>query len=442
MWIHWVFLLGCKEPGISCDELEETPGADLSVSVHPDMASILEAEWTQTCGANTWLEFFFDDVWHSAPARDLGLGQAEELALGIPFNREVSLRVAWEDTDGVQWGPEVDAKTGPAPDGAPRVESVEGDPLAWDPDTKWIFTSISNGMSGGPEGTFSLILDRRGRLVWARRTELDYVSLHVRPSSNGVDLLVDNNSFWAFSGERKTPQVVRMKIDTSIVEIHETPGLHHPYTDLPDGSIVYANKGEDGMDKLTRSTPDGAYISVWVCASYHQQLGEERNCSANTVWWNEADDTFLVSFYSTDSVVEIDPATGNVLRSFGNLADSWVFEPPESAFSWQHGVHFTEAGTFLVSTQGSGGIGVREYAVDEQREVLSEVWNFGLLDGVPGHVMGEAHRLGNGNTLHNSGSTPRLREATPEGEVVWDVIWASRGIGRSTPLSDLYAFAP
>jgi hypothetical protein len=355
---------------------------------------------------------------------------------------DVSLRVAWDTEEGVQWAPEVTAKTGTGPNGAPIVESVVGDPQAWDPDTKWIFTSLSNGMTGGSQGTFAIILDRKGRLVWARRTGLDYVSLHVRPSLNGVDLLVDNNSFWAFSGERKSPQIVRMKIDTSIVEIHETPGLHHAYTDLPDGSIVYANKGEDGMDKLTQATPGGAYINVWTCASYHQQLGEERNCSANTVWWNEEDDTFLVSFYSTDSVVEVDHATGTVVRSFGDLADSWAFEPPESAFEWQHGVHFTEKGTFLVSTQSHRSIGVREYALDEEREVLTEVWNFGLLDGIPGHLMGEAHRLGNGNTLHNSGSSPRLREATPVGRVVWDVSWANQGIGRSTPLADLYAFAP
>jgi len=406
------------------------------------MASILQAEWTQTCAANTWLEFFFDDTWHTAPPRDLVLGHATELALGIPFQMEVSLRVAWDSESGVQRGPEIMVETGPVPEGAPRVESMVRGAEVWDPDTKWIFTSLSNGMSGGPSGTFSLILDRRGRLVWARRTEADYVSLHVRTSQNGSDLLVDNNAYWAFSQERKTSQVVRMKIDTSIVEVHETPGLHHPYTDLPDGSIVYAAEGDDGMNKLLRATPEGAYINIWNCDAYHQRLGEARGCMANTVWWNEEGDTFLVSFYSTDSVVEIDPATGAVLRSFGSLSDSWTFDPLDSAFEWQHGVHFTDTGTLLVSTQSRGGIGVREYALDEENEVLSEVWNFGLQDGIAGHVMGEAHRLGNGNTLHNSGSSPRLRETTPEGEVVWDVQWPSQGIGRSTPLKDLYAFAP
>ena len=176
MWIYWLVLLGCEEPGITCDDLEEIPGADLSVSEHPDMASILAAEWTQTCAANTWLEFRFDEEWQAAPARELVLGHAEELALGIPFNTEVSLRVAWDTRAGVQVSPEVTAKTGQAPYGVPRVDFVEGNPDGWDPDSKWFFTSLSNGMAGGSEGTFSLILDRAGRLVWAENSVLEPVA--------------------------------------------------------------------------------------------------------------------------------------------------------------------------------------------------------------------------------------------------------------------------
>ena len=56
--------------------------------------------------------------------------------------------------------------------------------------------------------------------------------------------------------------------------------------------------------------------------------------------------------------------------------------------------------------------------------------------------MGEAHRLPNGNTLHNYGSNARLREVTPEGQVVWDVQWSGSLIARSTPIEDLYALMP
>ncbi len=51
--------------------------------------------------------------------------------------------------------------------------------------------------------------------------------------------------------------------------------------------------------------------------------------------------------------------------------------------------------------------------------------------------------LGNGNTLHNCGSGARVREITPAGEVVWDLTFSSGTyLGRTTPIDDLYAFAP
>jgi hypothetical protein len=85
---------------------------------------------------------------------------------------------------------------------------------------------------------------------------------------------------------------------------------------------------------------------------------------------------------------------------------------------------------------------VREYAVDEATQTLQEVWSFGTGQGVYGDTLGEAWRLPAGNTLHNYGSEPRVREITPDGVVVWDIVWPDYPhIGRSTPLdlSQLYA---
>jgi hypothetical protein len=57
--------------------------------------------------------------------------------------------------------------------------------------------------------------------------------------------------------------------------------------------------------------------------------------------------------------------------------------------------------------------------------------------------MGEAHRLPGGNTLHNYGSGARIREVTPDGQVVWDVLWTdSTFLGRTTALEDLHPFLP
>ena len=106
----------------------------------------------------------------------------------------------------------------------------------------------------------------------------------------------------------------------------------------------------------------------------------------------------------------------------------------------------TDEGTLLISakvSQNGTETVAREYTFDDDTETLTEVWSFGEGEGVYGSEMGEAHRLGNGNTLHNYGSTPRIREATPDGAVVWDVTWSSGTyIGRSEVIADLYALWP
>jgi hypothetical protein len=144
--------------------------------------------------------------------------------------------------------------------------------------------------------------------------------------------------------------------------------------------------------------------------------------------------------------VEIDPEAGEATRWFGHLPGAWGFDPEDSAFWWQHGAHLTEAGTLLVSTrsaeEGEETL-VREYALDEEARLLRQVWSFGEGQGIYGEVMGEAWRLGNGNTLHNYGSGTRVREVTPEGDLVWDVTFSSGTfLGRTTPIEDLWALAP
>ena len=168
--------------------------------------------------------------------------------------------------------------------------------------------------------------------------------------------------------------------------------------------------------------------------------------SDNTLTWNEAQGTLLLSFFSTDSVVEIDPATGGTPRWFGQLPGAWAFDPPESAFWWQHGAVYTGAGTLLLSTRAGEQTEetvVREYALDEHAQVLRQVWSFGAGEGIWAEELGEAWRLPGGNTLHNLGTAQRLREIAPDGQVVWDLTW-TRGsfLGRSEPIADLYALLP
>ncbi len=303
-----------------------------------------------------------------------------------------------------------------------------------------------SGGFGGASWTF--VFDRQGRVVWALATPYGFVTMHVRASQDGTRFLVDHNSFW-WTFDADDGRVLRMAIDGVVEQTVLTPGLHHAFVDLADGSIAFgAIRGFYFNETLDVVDPAGALTSIFDCREFLDEIGDPGypECGSNTIWWDPSTDHFLYSFYSLDTIVEVDRATGEAVRWFGNVAGSWRFDPPGSQFWWQHGGYFTAAGTLLTSSddapQATETI-VREYALDPKTQTLTEIWNFGLGDGVFGEVMGEAHRLGNGNTLHNTGGEPRLREATVDGDVAWEVHWPQhRDLYRSVPLQDLYPFKP
>ena len=84
---------------------------------------------------------------------------------------------------------------------------------------------------------------------------------------------------------------------------------------------------------------------------------------------------------------------------------------------------------------------VREYAIDDASQTLTEVWNQGLDGPYDSPTAGEAHRLTNGNTIHNYGASPVVQEIQPDGTVVWEIAWeSSRLIGRTVFMNDLYDY--
>ncbi len=206
------------------------------------------------------------------------------------------------------------------------------------------------------------------------------------------------------------------------------------------------------FETLEQVEADGGQSTLWDCEPFEEAWGDQHTqCMSNAIHWSPHSDTILYSFFTSMTVVELDRSSGETLNSWGQLSD-WSFDPPESRFDWQHGVSFTDQGNLLLSTHADlesfEGV-VREYELDHDEQVLRQVWSFGEGDGIESEYYGEAHRLPGGNTLHNYGSSTRIREATPGGEVAWDIAWhddegelLSGILGRSVLLGDLYELAP
>ncbi len=430
---------GCdRSVEVEAGDLEDAV-ADVVADVHADIGSVVVVTWEQMEAHPGWVEYSFDDGdWWSSPRRDLAAGSQRELLLGIPYGTDVSLRLVNELEDSPLTSDQVSITTDSQPAGIPTATVVTAEPALWDPDRPYLLAGAED---------WTVILDRAGRVVWGKKTPAFRITMHPQVSVDGTDLLIDHGSFWAIFDSGNGSKVVRLKIDGTEVETYATKGLHHPFTELGDGSIVWSTMSGDD-ETIQRLRPDGQQVQIASCADLLGGFGDKGYCGSNTLRWYEQDDTLLYSLYSHETILEVDIETGQALRLFGHHHGAWSFDPPGSAFWWQHGGHYTSAGTLLTSSyraQDDTELVVREYELDPDQQILREIWSFGVGKGIEGEYMGEAHRLPGGNTLHNYGSNPRLREVQPDGTVVWDVVWEGGGgweLGRTTPLSDLYAFAP
>jgi hypothetical protein len=465
-----LIILACQQPALedsgadpdTTDTTPDTGGTDsgdtdthaaavseISARIDSEFGTLVYASWQQHTAADVWVEYSFEEgSWLSSPPESVAEGAQEALLLGIPYGVEVTLRVVNDLGAATETSEEITATTDPLPSSLPVPEVLINEPTGQDPEAEWIFMSITEA-GGGLTALYSdwwvFIMDRQGRIVWARETPSDSASLHPRIAHDGTALLIEEGTFWGGGFDFGTNSIVqRMTLDGAVSQVWDTPGLHHAYTDTADGAMVWAaNAGTN--ETLEMLTAEGESVTIWDCKAHLLSVGLTGDCGSNSIYWHEPTDTFLYSFYSLFTMFEI-TASGAVLRTFGPLETGWDFEPAESTFWWQHGGYYTEAGTLLVSTHldeaGTETI-VREFSLEEGSETLTEIWSFGIGDGIWGEYMGEPHRLSNGNTLHNTGSVARLREATPSGAVVWDVSWGdasnSSWIGRSTPVSDLYA---
>ena len=86
---------------------------------------------------------------------------------------------------------------------------------------------------------------------------------------------------------------------------------------------------------------------------------------------------------------------------------------------------------------------VREYSVDDGGERLTQIWSHGDDERIEAPLGGSVARLPGGNTLHNTGNAGRIRELTPNGELVWELTFPDGTyLGRATPIEDLYALLP
>ena len=423
------------------------PISNLRAALVPELETVVHVEWTQDDAGDAWLEFSANGgAWQQSPVEARTVGPAEEWIVGVPYEADVDWRVVVDGT--VVPGSEQSIRTGDWPDTLPEPVMLVNEPMLTDPDTPWIITSMNRDDDPRYGQWWVFVMDRDGQVVWAQETPEDWVSRHVSVSWDGDALLVDRDTFWTTFDQGEGSEIVEMTLDGTLHHTWEVPGLHHAFLPLPDGVIAWPAKADGDTSTEVLETVDrkGHHQQHWFFDDWHDDIVVRDVCGSNGIFWSQDTNRFLISFWSTDTVVEIDGNTWQATRWFGEVPGSYTFDPPASQFWWQHGPTITPSGTLMVSSKdersGTETV-IREYTIDDKTQTLHEVWNFGEGRGIYGPFMGEAHRLGNGNTLHVYGAGGHLAEATPDGSVAWEVTWiGDKHNGRTTAFGNLYDLLP
>ncbi len=436
---------------------------DVAVHIHEKVSTLLVVTWTQRIAVDeVWIRYTFeDDEWLESPPRSGTGGAHEAVLLGIPELTAVRLRIVFE-AGGRRFETSVfEGETGGIPAAMPRptVLAYHADLAS---DHRWLIGSVeasaaTNRYYTGPFWIY--IIDRRGRIVWYYADLIDNPCMaYPRVARDGSHLYVEKRMFAV--SDVYAPKVARMTLDLRSFEEVPTPDLDDCIDVTDDGTILFNTNVRGGEAILKERLPDGTLLDIWDCRAWAdaQGVGDfTHSCYSNTVSWNRADDTILMSFPYLNTVLEIARTTGAVVSGWGALG-SFGFEPSTWEFAFNHFPSITPEGTLIVSSHEPGHENTNElgqhyfaeFDIDREGALLTERWIYG--DGIDEWPMykGEASRLAGGNTLVNYGTGGVIREVTPEMETVWHVKWDAPSpefpddhfnnmVGHNILVDDLYA---
>jgi hypothetical protein len=136
------------------------------------------------------------------------------------------------------------------------------------------------------------------------------------------------------------------------------------------------------------------------------------------------DGHLLLSARHTCAAYKIHRTSGEVIWQLGGKSSSFAVAP-DAVFAYQHHAIFENPRTIRLFDDGSDGQSTVHQSRVAWIRLDSEAMTASLADnmtipGIQSGAMGSAQRLPNGNVFVSWGSTPRLSEFSPRGDVLFD----------------------
>jgi hypothetical protein len=427
--------------------------SELEAHTAPQVNTVIEVDFTLSEPATVCVAYTLDGEELLTPARRLSLGRQRLRVLGVPSATEVEWQLVAETDDDVEESGWDAIRTGNLPS---RVPSFDATILVPDAiEDGWLLAAVLTTDALDSR----VILDRQGRVVWYHLPEEGLSSPWVQ-AAPGEGVLA--NQFDAnFCEDLGAVQLLDMSGEVQTTTLTEDG--HHGFVQHDDGTLAWiavdrrevpgfdmAVCGDRILELAPGDTEPVEVYSTWDTMAPDKDIVDNQpfycDCidwtHANMLSWESGQDRYLLSLSSLDTILEVARTTGEVTRSFGQLDDSYVFDDGTRPFNHQHGGHYTDDGNLLLTwtdeqrtvTQAT------EYALDATRGTIEAVWSYVPDSSLRAMALGEPHRLENGNTLVNFGSSGALHEVSADGELLWEATTdVGEFLGRSVVLDDLYA---
>jgi hypothetical protein len=345
--------------------------------------------------------------------------------LGMPQATEVWFRLMSEE--GGALGPMRSLRTGTLPAWLPRTQ------ISGSPQEGFVLLTHLGGENAGLS-----IVDGQGQVVWYHlmgeplfSTDAQFVINRPDAPFEVLSIIADRNY------DEDLGALMRLDAQGHQIEHIEAPMAHHSFAQGPEsdlswlsmevrelegigpvvGDIIVRYNGVDSFS--VRSTwdlfeaPDAEELARY---EDYLELGEDWT-HANALVWDTQRQTYLLSLRNKQTVHELTEVGLEVMR-FGQDGD-WSFPQIGDEPFEQHAPIWTREGTLMLLNLEQKGTRLVEYALDEETQIATRIWELGLEEGGMVHILGNVQPFEDGGVLVNWGSRGLIHRLDESRTAVW-----------------------
>lgn len=324
------------------------------------------------------------------------------------------------------------------------VEAEEGEPGA---EVAYTTRSVSTSLpawtvegSAGWEGfavttllgddNWVVVLDETGSPIWHYDIPEDGQAMRARLRRAGDGIWYSNS---VLSEDTNLPELVAIDWNGKEIDRISVEQFSHDWVELADGTLAALLFEPENIDdekvvgnRITEINPaTGAQTQVWSAfdtwtPGLHGDTTSDGGWLGGNALDLSADETtYTAGFRAVDSILEIDRASGTVLRDIGGPTSTYSF-PDDPSSHRQHQFEWVGDNLLVFDNRESADFSrVVEYAFDESAKTATAVWTYQHNPPVWAFSLGDVDRNEEGSTLVTWSSAGIIDEVSLAGDLRW-----------------------